>query len=37
MEYVHENYRLIDNEFAKHTLLYDKNNLARGIDVSIEN
>ena len=32
-----ENYRLIDNEFAKHTLLYDKNNLARGIDVSIEN
>lgn len=31
-----ENYRLISNTTADHTLLYDKNKLARGIDVSLE-
>lgn len=29
-----ENYRLIRNEKANHTLIYDENKLARGIDVS---
>lgn len=31
-----ENYRLIPGETAAHTLLYDKNRLARGIDASID-
>ena len=31
-----ENYRLIPGETAEHTLLYDKNRLARGIDASID-
>lgn len=31
-----ENYRLIENEKADHTLLYDKNRLARGIDISFD-
>ncbi len=31
-----ENYRLITNEKAEHTLLFDENKLARGIDVSLE-
>ena len=31
-----ENYRLIENEIAKHTLIYDKNRLARGIDISFD-
>ena len=31
-----ENYRLISDTTADHTLLYDKNKLARGIDVSLE-
>lgn len=30
-----ENYRIIQNEIAKHTLIYDKNKLARGIDISL--
>ena len=32
-----ENYRLIENGQAQHTLLYDNKHLARGIDVMIEN
>lgn len=32
-----ENYRLIPDETANHTLLYDKNRLARGIDISMDN
>ena len=32
----HENYRIIQNEIAKHTLIYDKNKLARGIDISLD-
>lgn len=32
-----ESYRLISNEKGNHTLLFDSNNLARGIDLSIEN
>ena len=31
-----ENYRIIQNEIAKHTLIYDKNKLARGIDISLD-
>lgn len=31
-----ENYRLIFNKIGKHTLIYDDEKLARGIDVSIE-
>lgn len=31
-----ENYRLHRNEIANHTLIYDENNLARGIDLSID-
>lgn len=31
-----ENYRLIPNEIADHTLIYDKDRLARGIDISLE-
>lgn len=31
-----ENYRLIPNEIADHTLIYDENRLARGIDLSLE-
>lgn len=31
-----ENYRLIPGETAAHTLLYDKNRLARGIDASMD-
>ena len=31
-----ESYRLRDGETAEHTLLYNKNRLARGIDVSID-
>lgn len=31
-----ENYRLIPNEIADHTLLYDVNRTARGIDLAIE-
>jgi len=31
-----ENYRLIPNEIADHTLLYDVNRIARGIDLAIE-
>lgn len=31
-----ENYRIIQNEIAKHTLIYDKNRLARGIDISLD-
>ena len=30
-----ENYRIIQNEIGKHTLIYDKNKLARGIDISL--
>ena len=30
-----ENYRLIKNEIANHTLIYDENKLARGIDISL--
>ena len=29
-----ENFRLMPNKTAEHTLLYDKNRLARGIDLS---
>ena len=32
-----ENYRLIPSKTANHTLLYDKNRLARGIDISLDN
>ena len=31
-----ENYRLIKNEIANHTLIYDENKLARGIDISLD-
>ena len=31
-----ENYRIIQNEIANHTLIYDKNKLARGIDISLD-
>ena len=31
-----ENYRLIENEIAKHTLLYDNAKPARGIDISMD-
>lgn len=31
-----ENYRLNRNEIANHTLLYDENHLARGIDLSLD-
>lgn len=31
-----ENYRLVRNEKANHTLLYDEKKLARGIDVSLD-
>lgn len=31
-----ENYRLIRNEKANHTLIYDENKLARGIDLSLD-
>ncbi len=31
-----ENYRLNRNEIANHTLIYDENNLARGIDLSLD-
>ena len=31
-----ENYRIIQNEIAQHTLIYDKNRLARGIDISLD-
>lgn len=31
-----ENYRLIRNEIANHTLIYDENKLARGIDLSLD-
>lgn len=31
-----EYYRLIKNEIANHTLIYDENKLARGIDLSID-
>lgn len=31
-----ENYRLIKNQTAQHTLIYDETKLARGIDLSIE-
>lgn len=31
-----ENYRLIKNEIANHTLIYDENKLARGIDLSLD-
>lgn len=30
-----ENYRIIQNEIGKNTLIYDKNKLARGIDISL--
>lgn len=43
IDYIHlpygvcdENYRLIFDEIAQHTLVYDDKKLARGIDVSIE-
>ena len=29
-----ENFRLMPNKTAEHTLIYDKNRLARGIDLS---
>lgn len=32
-----ENYRLISNEIANHTFLYDKNNLGRGFELWLEN
>ncbi len=32
-----ENYRLIPDEIGTHTLIYDKNRLARGIDISQDN
>lgn len=32
-----ENYRLQRNEIASQTLIYDENNLARGIDLSLDN
>ncbi len=31
-----ENYRIIKNETARHTLIYDENRLARGIDLSLD-
>ena len=31
-----ENYRIIPNEIAEHTLIYDNNRLARGIDISLD-
>ena len=31
-----ENYRIIQNEITNHTLIYDKNKLARGIDISLD-
>ncbi len=31
-----ENYRLIPDKIANHTLIYDKNKLARGIDISLD-
>ena len=31
-----ENYRIIPNEIAVHTLIYDNNRLARGIDISLD-
>ncbi len=32
-----ENYLLLPNQIANHTLIYDNNKLARGIDLSIDN
>ncbi len=31
-----ENYRLVSNEIADHTLIYDENRFARGIDISFD-